>query len=166
MVKNPIVVTLVALALAIAVNVYYFVTGNDLTVVVSRTLFADMLLVLSLVPIYLAVLLKGSPTDLPMPDKMKYGMKPVAMYTFLLAIATFILIKLFGDPLIGARIFELTESLTNAVEEGLITAEQKAQQIELAKQIYSPASHVLIVLLGNLFIGFVSAILAAVLIRK
>jgi len=164
--KKPIVVTLVALALAIAVNIYYFVFGNDLTVVVSRTLFADMLLVLSLVPVYLSVLLAGSPTDLPMIDKMKYGMKPVAMYTFLLAIVTFVLVKLFGDPLIGSRIVELTEALTKAVEEGVITTDQKVQQIELAKQIYSPTSHVLIVLLGNLFTGFISSILASVLVRK
>ncbi|MBP9151972.1 MAG: hypothetical protein KBF73_06785 [Flavobacteriales bacterium] len=166
MIKNPIIVTFVALGLAVAVNVFYFATGNDLTVVVSRTLFADIILVLSLVPIYQAVSLANSPTDLPMPDKMKSGLKPVAMYTFLLAIITFILIKLFGEPLIGARIVELTESLTKAVEEGVITAEQKVQQIEFAKQIYSPTSHVLIVLLGNLFVGFISSILSAVLVRK
>ena len=87
-------------------------------------------------------------------------------YTLILSIITFILIKLFGEPLIGARIFELTESLNKAIEEGVITAEQKVQQIELAKQIYSPTSHVLIVLLGNLFVGFISSILAAVLVRK
>jgi len=56
--------------------------------------------------------------------------------------------------------------LNKAIEEGLITADQKVQQIELAKQIYSPTSHVLIVLLGNLFVGFISSILAAVLVRK
>jgi hypothetical protein len=166
LIKNPITVTLVALGLASAVNIYYFVTGNDLTVVVSRTLFADMLLVLSLVPIYQAVLLANAPADLPMIDKLKSGLKPVAMYTFLLAIITFILVKVFGEPLIGARIFELTETLTKGVEEGVITAEQKVQQIELAKQIYSPTSHVLIVLLGNLFIGFISSMLSAALIRK
>jgi capsule polysaccharide modification protein KpsS len=166
LIKNPIIVTFVALGLAVAVNIFYFTTGNDLTVVVSRTLFADMLLALSLVPIYQSVLLANAPADLPMIDKMKSGLKPVAMYTFLLAIITFILVKMFGEPLIGARIFELTEALTKAVEEGVITAEQKVQQIELAKQIYSPTSHVLIVLLGNLFIGFISSMLSAALIRK
>lgn|GEM_PF-951850 len=166
MIKNPITVTLVALGLATAVNIYYFVTGSDLTVVVSRTLFVDMFLVLSLVPIYQAVLLTNVQADFSMIDKMKSGLKPVAMYTFILAIITFVLVKLFGEPLIGARIFELSETLSKAVAEGVITTEQKVQQIELAKQIYSPTSHVLIVLLGNLFIGFISSILAAVLVRK
>ncbi|MFT6209867.1 MAG: hypothetical protein ACJAYA_000600 [Bacteroidia bacterium] len=166
MFKKPITVTLVALGLAAAINIYYFVTGDDLTIVVSRTLFADMILVLSLVPIYQSVVVANTTSTVEMPEKLKSGMKAVVTYTLLLAIITFVLIKLFGDPLIGVRIFELTESLNKAVEEGVITTEQKAQQIELAKQIYSPTSHVLMVLLGNLFIGFISSILAAVLVRK
>lgn len=166
MFKNPIAVTLTALGLATVVNVYYFATGNDLTIVVSRTLFVDVILVLSLVPIYQSVVVANSPTELSMPQKLKSGMKSVTLYTFLLAIVTFILIKLFGEPLIGARIYELSEALTKAVEEGTITAEQKIQQIEFAKQIYSPFSHILIVLLGNLMTGFISSILAAVLVKK
>lgn len=166
MFKKPIAVTLTALALATAVNVYYFTTGNDLTIVVSRTLFADMILVLSLVPIYQSVVVANSSADMPMPDKLKSGMKAVGMYTFLLAIITFILVKIFGEPLIGARIYELTEALTKAVEEGVITADQKTQQLNFAKQIYSPTSHILVVLLGNLMTGFISSILATVLIKK
>lgn len=166
MFKNPIAVTLTALALATAVNLYYFITGTDLTIVVSRTLFADMILVLSLVPIYQSVVVAKAPGEMPMPDKLKSGMKAVVTYTFILAIITFILIKLFGEPLIGARIYELTEALTKAVEDGVITADQKTQQLNFANQIYSPSSHVLIVLLGNLMIGFVSSILATVLIKK
>ena len=125
-----------------------------------------MILVLSLVPIYQSVVLANTSSTTELPDKLKSGMKAVVTYTLILSIITFILIKLFGEPLIGARIFELTESLNKAIEEGVITAEQKVQQIELAKQIYSPTSHVLIVLLGNLFVGFISSILAAVLVRK
>jgi len=164
--KKPITVTLVALGIAAAVNIYYFVTGHDLTIVVSRTLFADMIIVLSLVPIYQSVVVANTTSTVEMPEKLKSGMKAVVTYTLLLAIITFVLIKLFGDPLIGARIFELTESLNKAVEDGLITTEQKVQQIGFVKQMFSPASHVLIVLLGNLFIGFISSILAAVLVRK
>ncbi len=93
-------------------------------------------------------------------------MKPVAMYTFLLAIITFILFKLFGDPLVGERLFELGKNLDQAIADGTIKPEQKTQQLDLAKQIYSPSSHVLIVLIGNLFTGFVSSILAGFLIRK
>ena len=133
--KNPLAVTLTALGLAILVNIYYFVAGNDLTAVVSRTLFADLILVLSLVPIYQSVVLSKSTSGMEMPEKMKSGMKAVSTYTFLLAIVTFILIKLFGEPLIGARIFELTEALSKAVEEGVITTDQKNQQIELCSEI-------------------------------
>jgi len=94
--KNPIAVTFVALALAAAVNIYYFVTGDDLTVVVSRTLFADMILVLSLVPIYQSVVLANTSSTTELPDKLKSGMKAVVTYTLILSIITFILIKLFG----------------------------------------------------------------------
>ncbi|MCF8275560.1 MAG: hypothetical protein K9J17_02405 [Flavobacteriales bacterium] len=166
MLKNPIAATLIALLLATVVNSYYFTTGTDLTVVVSRTLFADLLLVLSLVPVYQTILLSNGVVGQLITDKVKSGMKPVAMYTFLLALITFVLFKLFGDPLVGARIVELTERMNSAIEQGLMTADQKTEQLELVKQIYSPSSHVIIVLISNLFVGFISSILAAILVKK
>lgn len=166
MLKNPIAATLIALLLATVVNSYYFTTGTDLTVVVSRTLFADLLLILSLVPVYQTILLSNGVVGQSMTDKVKSGMKPVAMYTFLLALITFVLFKLFGDPLVGARIVELTERMNSAIEQGLMTADQKTEQLELVKQIYSPSSHVIIVLISNLFVGFISSILAAILVKK
>ncbi|MDP6908824.1 MAG: hypothetical protein QF371_04920, partial [Flavobacteriales bacterium] len=75
--------------LAIGVNIYYFFTGTDLTVVVSRTLFADMLLVLSMVPVYESIRLSEVSTKQPLSSRIKAGMKPVALYTLLLALATF-----------------------------------------------------------------------------
>lgn len=159
-------VIIAALLLAIGVNCYFFISSSDLTLVVSRTLFADLILVLSLVPIYQSVVVRQSDTVIDMPTKLKSGMKAVVTYTLLVALATYILIKLFGEPLIGARLFELNEALSAAVSDGNITTEQKEQQFALAKQIYSPATHILIVLLGNLLIGFVSAVLAAALVRK
>lgn len=166
MIKNPILVTLVALALATAVNLYYFITGTDLTVVVARTLFADMLLALSLVPVYMAVLVRNSENTLSMTEKIKSGMKPVAMYTFLLALITYLLFHFYGGPLVESRLFELTEKMNASIALGEMTLEQSKQQLDLAKQIYSPSSQVLVVLLGNLFTGFISSILASVLVRK
>lgn len=166
MIKNPILVTLVALILATAVNFYYFSTGSDLAIVVARTLFADMLLVLSLVPFYMAVLVRTSDTVLSMPEKVKSGMKPVAMYTFLLALITYALFHFYGGPLVDARLLELTEKMNASIALGEMTLEQSKQQYDLAKQIYSPSSQVLVVLLGNLFTGFISSVLAAVLVRK
>ena len=83
-----------------------------------------------------------------------------------IAISTFILLKLFGEPLIADRLNLLNEMMARGIENGKITEEQVKQQIELANQIYSPSSQVLIVIMANLFVGFVSSILAAILIRK
>jgi hypothetical protein len=164
--KNPVNVTLVAVALAALVNGYYFATGTDLTVVVSRTLFADMLLVLTLVPVYESVRLKLVSGTEELVDRVKAGLKPVAMYTILVAIMTFTLFKLFGEPLVAERIEALTSALNEALSKGEIDAAQKTQQLELANQVYSSSSHVLVVLIGNLFTGFISSLLAALLVRK
>ena len=164
--SNPIVVTLVAYALAVGVNVYYFCFGDDLTIVVSRTMFADMLLVLSLVPVYRAVQIKNSGDVDSLVDRLKAGLKPVAMYTFLVALTTFILFKLCGEPLVAQRMLEIQTAVDNALIEGKIMDAEAAQQLEMTKQFYSPTFHVAIVLLGNLFTGFVSAILASILIKK
>ncbi len=149
--------------LAIGVNIYYFFTGTDLTVVVSRTLFADTLLVLSMVPVYESIRLREVSERESIPSRIKAGMKPVALYTLLLALATFFLFKLFGDPLVGARISELRELLNAAPE---LTEEMKAQRIKTAKSIYAPSTHVLVVIMGNLLVGLFSSVLAAVSIRK
>jgi flagellar biosynthesis protein FlhB len=93
-------------------------------------------------------------------------MRSVALYTFLLAIITYILLKLFGEPLIADRLNLLQEMLSNGIAEGKIDDAQMKQQMDLANQIYSPYSQVLIVIMANLFVGFISSILAAVLVRK
>jgi hypothetical protein len=164
--KNPIAATLFALLLAIAVNLYYFITGNELTTVVSRPLFADLILVLSLVPVYQAILVRNSAAAQSFPERVKSGMKPVAMFSFLIGLVTFVLIKVFGEPLIADRMVEVAANMDRGIETGTITEEIKAEQLALAAQIYSPTSHVLIVLVTNLFVGFLSSILAAVLVKK
>ena len=165
--KNPVAVTLVCLVLAIAVNIYYFSSGTELTSVVAKTLFADLILVLSLVPVYQAIVIKNTAESvLSFPERIKSGLKPVAMYTLVVALVTFALIKFFGETLIAERLAEISINMQRGVETGAITQEVMDGQIELAKQIYSPSSHVIIVLIFNLFVGFLSSIIAAFLVRK
>ncbi|MFM1875762.1 MAG: hypothetical protein RL266_1499 [Bacteroidota bacterium] len=166
MFKHPVSATIVALILALIVNVYYFSTGDDLAIVVSRTLFADTLLVLTLVPIYESIRLRDSKVAYELIDRIKSGMKAVTLYTFAIGIITFVLFKLFGEPLVADRIHQLTIALEEAIASGSITEAQQKQQLEVANQVYSATSQVLMVLLANLFVGFVSSILAAMLIRK
>jgi hypothetical protein len=67
---------------------------------------------------------------------------------------------------VESRLLELTEKMNASIALGEMTLEQSKQQLDLAKQIYSPSSQVLVVLLGNLFTGFISSILASVLVRR
>ena len=133
---------------------------------VSKTLFADTIIILSLIPLSEAIRIGSLATTPPFNDRMKSSMRSVALYTFLLAIITYILLKLFGEPLIADRLNLLQEMLSNGIAEGKIDDAQMKQQMDLANQIYSPYSQVLIVIMANLFVGFISSILAAVLVRK
>ena len=166
MFKYPIAATIVTIVVALILNVYYYSTGVDLAIVVSRTLFADTLLVLTLVPIDESIRLRDSKESFELMDRIKSGMKVVTLYTFVMGLITFTLFKLFGEPLVADRIHQLTLALQEAVAAGTINADLQKQQLELANQIYSPTSQVLMVLLANLFVGFISSILAAMLIRK
>lgn len=156
----------VGIILAVAANLYLFSTGEDLTQVVTQTLFADTIVVLTLVPIIESIRVRKESKDLQIQTRVKSGMKTVTLYTFFIAITTYILFKLFGEPLIAERLNMLTELLDNAISEGTVTVKEKTQRIEFANQIYSPYSQVLIVIMANLVVGFISSILAAMLIRK
>ncbi|MDP6909445.1 MAG: hypothetical protein QF371_08065, partial [Flavobacteriales bacterium] len=74
-----------------------------------------------------------------------------------------ILFKLFGDPLVGARISELREMLNAASD---LSEEMKEQRLATAKSIYSPSTHVLVVVIGNLLVGLFSSVIAAVTISR
>ncbi|MBL4587658.1 MAG: hypothetical protein JKX84_11480 [Flavobacteriales bacterium] len=124
--KNPLIVVVIALMLVIGINSYYFATSNDLTTVVTRTLFADLLLVLSMVPIYESIRIKLIAEAEPLPMRIKEGLKPVLIYTLFLALTTYILFKLFGDPLIGDRISQLRQMLDAAPE---MSEELKQQKL-------------------------------------
>lgn len=161
--KNPLTIVLAALILAIGVNVYYFATGSELTTVVSRTLFADLLLVLTMVPVYESVRLRLTPDPEPIPARIKAAMKSVLIYTLFMGLTTFILFKLFGDPLIGDRISQLREMLDAAPD---VTEELKEQRLATAKSIYAPSTHTLAMVVGTLFTGMLSSVLAAFVVKK
>ncbi len=164
--KNPIAATLFALLLALAVNLYYYATGTDLTVVVTRTLFADLILVLSLVPVYLAIYIRNSGVNLEFVEMIKAGMKPVAMYAFLIAIGTLILFSIYGEALVQSKMAPGILEFNEAVKQGSLTQLEADQRIEGAKQFYSIFTFLPIILLTNLFVGFLSSILAGLLIKK
>ena len=166
MLKSPIAVTLSAVALATLVNLYYFSTEGELTTVVSRTLFADWLMVLSLVPVYMAILIKNQKNQLSFVESIKTGMKPVAMYTFLIALITWVLFSIYGDPLVAAKMNELHETAKQGVADAAITEEQVQAHLDAGERFYSVSFYLPIVLLTNLFIGFISSIMAGLLIKK
>lgn len=166
MVKNPFIVTIIGLVLAIAINVYFFSTGDDLNYVVSRTMFANLMLVLTIVPVHEAIKVRGSSVSFGFGERIRSGMKPVALFTLTVALVTYILFKLFGDPLIGQRIMDMKQLLDTAVADGTITQQESVKRLEGAKQIFSPSTLILIVLMSNMVVGFISSILAAMLIRK
>lgn len=165
-VRNPVVVPVVGFVLAAVVNVFYYATGSDLNVVVSRTLFADLMVVLTIVPVYEAIKVRASSQHLPFGERVQSAMKPVAAYTLILGALTYLLFKLFGDALVGQRIVEMKQLFEVAVADGTITAAEAEKRLEGAAQIFSASTLVLIVLMANLFVGLVSSTLAAVLIRK
>lgn len=148
------------------VNCYFYVTGTDLTVVVSRTLFADMLIALSLVPVYEAVRIQNSSVQMDVPARIRSGLKPVALYTILVALMTLVLFKMFADPLVAAKLNLLADQAAEAVANGHVTQDRANDVMETTERFYSIGFFLPIVLLLNLFVGFVSSILAAFLIKK
>ncbi|MBI1288453.1 MAG: DUF4199 family protein [Flavobacteriales bacterium] len=166
MVKNPFIVTLIGLFLAIAINVYLFATGDELIFVISRTMFANLMLVLTIVPVHEAIKVRGSSVSFGFGERIRSGMKPVALFTLTVALVTYILFKMFGDPLIGQRIMDMKQLLDAAVADGSITQAESAKRLEGAKQVLSPSMLILILLMSNMVVGFISSLLAAMLIRK
>ena len=150
-----------------AVNGYYYYSGTDLTVVVSRTLFADMLICLTLVPISEAVRIKTqSNVNLEVVERIKSSMKTVALYVFLLAVITSILFTLFADPLIAGKLNDIAQQAQKFVDSGEITQEQADSRLLAMEKFYTVTVYLPVLMLANLFVGFVSSIPAALLIRK
>jgi len=164
--KKPLNILAVAILIATGINLYLFATADDLTTLAVGSLFADTLIALTLVPVWEAVRLAGAKSAPPTTERVRSGMQVIALYTLVMAVITFILFKLFGEPLIAERLNLIEEMLDKAIAQGTLTPQQKQQQLTLADQVYSPYAQVLVVILANLFVGFVSSILAALLVRK
>lgn len=160
-------VFVIALLLATAINGYYYYAGTDLTVVVSRTLFTDMLICLTLVPISEAVRIKTqSNVNLEVVERIKSSMKTVALYVFLLAVITAILFSLFAEPLIAGKLNDIAQQAQKFVDSGEITQEQADGRLQAMGKFYTVGVYLPVLMLANLFVGFVSSIPAALLIRK
>lgn len=167
MVTKPTVLTGVALLIAAVVNVYFYYAGEDLTVVVSRTLFADMLICLSLVPISEAIRIKNEPNpNLEIPQRIKTSMKTVALYVIGVTVITAVLFNLFSEPLIAAKMNDIAAQAKSFVDSGEITQEQANSRLQAMEKFYSITVYLPVLMLTNLFIGFVSSIPAALLIKK
>ena len=167
MFKNPIAITGVALLVAAAVNVYFYCTGVDLTYVVSRTLFVNMLIVLSLVPLSEAVRVKHA--DQPIEDtaqRIKTSMKTVALYVIGVAIITAILFNIFAEPLVAAKLNDISAQAQQFIDSGEITQEQASSRLKAMEKFYTVTVFLPVLILTNLFVGFVSSIPAALLIKK
>ncbi len=167
MLKSPLGATIVALLLAFAVNAYFYVTGTDLTIVVSRTLFANMLIVLSLVPMAEALSVRSA--EAPLPDtavRIKNSMKTVALYVIILAVLTAILFSLFAEPLVAGKLNDIANQAKLFVENGDITQEQADERLLGMEKFYSIGVYLPVLILTNLMVGFVSSIPAVILIRK
>lgn len=166
MFKNPLAVIAAGVLLAVVANIYLFSTGEELTQVVTQTLFADTIIVLTLVPVVESIRMREEKHNLPIQTRVRSGMKTVALYAFVIAICTFVLFKLFGEPLIAEKLNLLSALIDDEIAKGNFTEQQKAEQLEAANRFYSPSLQVMIVIMANLIVGFISSILAAVLVKK
>lgn len=166
MFKNPLAVIAAGILLAVAANIFLFSTGEELTQVVTQTLFADTIIVLTLVPVVESIRMREEKQNLPIQTRVRSGMKTVALYAFVIAVSTFILFKLFGEPLIAQKLNLLSELIDDEIAKGNFTQQQKVDQLEAANRFYSSSLQVMIVIMANLIVGFISSILAAVLVRK
>ena len=167
MFRNPWTVLGLALLIAVVANAYYYYSGNDLTVVVSRTLFADMLICLTLVPLSEAARIRfQANVNMEVAHRIKSSMKTVALYVICLAVITAILFGLFSEPLIAGKLNDIAKQAEKFVASGEITQEQADSRLQAMERFYTVTVYLPVLMLTNLFIGFVSAIPAALLIKK
>lgn len=167
MLSKPLNITVLALIAAFAVNLFYYYSGTDLTTVVSRTLFADMLIVLTLVPITEAVRTKnsdGQPADTA--KRVKSSMQLVAVYVIGIAVITAVLFNLFAEPLVAAKLNDIAKQADKLVEAGEIAREQADQRLQAMQKFYTVGIYLPVLIISNLIVGFVSSIPAALLIKK
>lgn len=158
----------IALLIAGAVNVYFYSTGTNLKTVIPVTLFADMMVVLTLIPIVEARSATSSNKEVPANPtaRIKSSMQIVALYALGIAILTWIVFGLFGEPLVAGELNDLQKKAELAIESGEVTQEVAKKILDNREAIYSIWLYLPFLLIANLFAGFVSSIPAALLIRK
>lgn len=158
---------MLAILAALAVNLFYYYSGTDLTTVVSRTLFADMLIVLTLVPISEAVRTKQIEGQLPnTAERIKTSLQLVAVYVIGISIITAVLFNLFAEPLVAAKLNDIAKQADKLVAAGEIAREQADQRLAAMDKFYTVGVYLPVLVISNLTVGFVSSIPAALLIRK
>lgn len=158
---------MLAILAALAVNLFYYYSGTDLTTVVSRTLFADMLIVLTLVPISEAVRTKQIEGQIPnTAERIKTSMQLVAVYVIGISIITAVLFNLFAEPLVAAKLNDIAKQADKLVAAGEIAREQVDQRLAAMDKFYTVGVYLPVLVISNLTVGFVSSIPAALLIRK
>lgn len=143
-------------------NVFIFRAYTELSQVAAYSVFANCMVVLSMVPFYMVLRLRAGELEAQMPSRVKSAIKAVGPYALLVGALGFVLFNTLGDYLIAERMALLRELL--AASE--LTAEEQAMRISSAERIYSPAVQVLFSTMAVLFTGFISAIVAGVTVRK
>jgi hypothetical protein len=143
-------------------NVFIFRTYAELSQVAAYSVFANCMVVLTMVPFYMVLRLRAGELEAQMPSRVKSAIKAVAAYALLVGALGFVLFNTLGDPLIEERMALLREML--AASE--LTADEQAMRISSAERIYSPGVQALFSTMAVMFTGFISAIVAGTTVRK
>lgn len=159
---RPYHAILIAFAIALMADVFIFRQYTGLSEVAAYSVFAHCFVVLSMVPIYLMLRLRSGELEAQMPSRVKSAIKAVAAYAFLVGAVSFILFSTMGDYLIAERM----ELLRTMLAESDLSEAERTMRLSSAERIYSPGVQVLFGTLAVMFTGFISAIVAAVAVRR
>lgn len=143
-------------------NVFIFHTYTELSEVAAYSVFANCMVVLTMVPFYMVLRLRTGELEAQMPSRVKTSIKAVAAFALLVAMLGFALFSTLGEYLIEERMALLVEMLAASD----LTADEQAMRISGAERIYSPAVQVLFSTMAVMFTGFISAIVAGTAVRK
>jgi hypothetical protein len=143
-------------------NVFIFRTYTELSEVAAYSVFANCMVVLTMVPFYMVLRLRAGELEAQMPARVKSSIKAVAAYALLVGILGFVLFNTLGEYLIEERMALLGEMLAASD----LTADEQAMRISSAERIYSPTVQVLFSTMAVMFTGFISAIVAGTTVRK
>lgn len=142
--------------------VFIFRTYTELSEVAAYSVFANCMVVLTMVPFYMVLRLRAGELEAQMPSRVKTSIKAVAAFALLVAVLGFALFSTLGEYLIEERMALLGEMLAASD----LTADEQARRMSGAERIYSPAVQVLFSTMAVMFTGFISAIVAGTTVRK